>query len=1135
MLAACGIAHARSQDGSPDTLAHHTARSDAPTLSLRLDDVSLSSVLKRLSMESDLRFYYSADRIPTDQTLSVDLQHVSPVEAMRRILYEAGLTYRVAAGGQVIPVRPDRSSRRQQTGVVEGTVTDAQTGEPLPGANVVVDGTDRGAATANDGSYRLTDVPTGSQTLVASFVGYETARVEVDIAEGETMVRDIALDRQTFEGQEVVVTALGVARESRSLGYAVQKVEGEEVSQVREPNVINSLAGRMAGVRVTSGAGGVGASSRLVIRGENTIGNNQPLFVIDGVPVDNSNLKSGTGSFQTSGTGDKAAIDFGNAMADLNPDDIASINVLKGPSAAALYGSRASNGVVVIETKSGNRAGGLGVEFNSSYMLRSILTFPDYQNEYGQGTGDTFAFIDGINGDGGSDYSFGPPLDQGLEFVQFDSDGEPAPWVSRPDNVRNFFRTGQTVTNNVAVSGGNEAMSYRASYTNLREVGIVPNTDLTRHNVGLSTNFDLTDRIRGRVTANYVHTTSGNRMGGGYDDQNVFKQFSWFGRQVDVEALKQYAEGNELNWNRSWHANPYFITSYNTNSQDKDRLFGRADLTYELTDRLQVQARAGLDQYADTREIKRAYNDYEFPRGAYTRDVYRVTELNTDVLVTYRPELGEDVGVELSGGGNRMQRRFNQDLSRARQLAVPDVFNMSNARGIPIAENWVEKKQINSLYALGEFSFRDYLFLNVTARNDWSSTLPDDNNSYFYPSISASTILSDIVDLPDPISFAKVRGSWSQVGSDTDPYQLQLIYNSSVDNWGSTTTVTVPNTLPNVDLKPEITSSYEVGANVEFFTGRLGIDLTYYNSTTRNQIISGSIASETGFSRQIFNAGRIANRGIELVLSGTPIDVEQGLRWDVELNYDRNRNEVVELSEGVDKLRLYGGNLFGMEVVAMKGEPYGTLVGRGMQRTEEGEVIYGSDGLPLLTDEAQVQGNYQPDWSGSLSNTLSYRGVDLRFLIDARIGGEIYSGTNVIIRRAGTGASTVEGRENGIVGDGVVENEDGSYSPNTTRVEAQDWYFNYYGYNNTEVSVFDASFVKLREVVLSYTLPRPWAQALYARGITLSAVGRNLAILHKNAPNIDPETVIVSDAVQGLEFGQIPSTRTYGLKMSLSF
>jgi TonB-linked SusC/RagA family outer membrane protein len=1120
------------------TLAQDSTRPAGPPaqhLSLDLRQAPLTEALAALKQRADLEFVYSPDLVPTDTSVSVQVEGAPVEEALRAVLGAVGLTYRVSEGGHVV-LAAQKPRPKPQGGTITGVVTDASTGEALPGANVSVADTDQGGATDQEGQFRIENVPPGRQVLVVSFVGYQSNRVEVTVQEGETVTQDILLQPRPLVQDGVVVTALNIERQEQSLGYSVQEVDGADLARVRETNVVNSLAGRVAGARITNASGGVGASSRIVIRGENTLGDNQPLFVIDGVPVDNSNLKSSTGTFDTDAGGSQSAIDFGNAIADLNPDDIASISVLKGPSAAALYGSRAANGVVLVETKSGYAGGGLGIEVNSSLMAQSILELPNYQNQYGQGARrDTFVFIDGSTGDGGDGLSYGPPLDEGLEFVQFHSDGEPAPWDSRPNNVRNFFETGLTAMNNIAFRGGTRDFNYRLSYTNMSQSGIVPNTDLGRHTLSLNTGFDITDRLRGSVAANYVRTSSDNRMGGGYDDQNVMKQFSWFGRQVEVEALRPYAEGNELNWNTRFNENPYFTVRHNTNGLLRDRVFGATTLSYDLTSWLDVQARAGLDRYSEMREIRRANNGYEFPNGAYTREHFDVTELNTDVLVTARRELGADLSVELSGGANRMRRTFENDLLRARELAVPNTFNMSNARGIPVANNRIEEKQINSLYGLAEFSYRDALFLNVTGRNDWSSTLPQDNNSYFYPSISMGAVLSDVIDLGDPVSFVKVRASWSQVGSDAEPYQLNLKYASGADNWGSTTTVTVPNTLPNSDLKPEITSSIELGADLRFFGDRLGVDVTYYDNQTENQIIRGSIASETGFSREVFNAGKITNKGWEVTVNATPINQTDGLRWDVVANYNRNRNEVVELAEGVDELRLPAGRLFRLNVVAKEGEPYGTFMGREMRRTPDGEIIFGADGLPELTDEFKVQGNYQPDWTGGIENSLSYRGLRLSVLVDGRIGGEIYSGTNVILRRAGTGASTLRGRENGIVGDGVVENEDGTFSPNETRVSAQEWYLNYYGYNNTEVSVFDGSYVKLREVSLSYRLPSPWAQSLAARNITLSAIGRNLAILHKNVPNIDPETAVASDVAQGIEFGQIPSTRSLGMKVSLSF
>lgn len=1110
------------------------------TIDIEEQTLSLKNALIVLEQNSGLKFTYFKGKIPANKKVKLSSANKNLKDALLRLSKQADIYFRRINERIIVKSIRDKNIQRiheeinVQEKSISGKITSEEDGEPLAGVNVVVPGSSLGTISDVDGNYKLS-VPEDVEQLAFSFVGYKTQTKEI----GNQSVINVAMSKDLQQLSEVVVTALGVERQKRDLGYSVQKVDSEDLNKVQETNVINSLSGRIAGVNITNGSGNVGSSSRIVIRGENTLGgNNQPLFVVDGVPIDNSNFKSGTNAFRPDAGGSRSAIDFGNTAADINPDDIESINVLKGPNAAALYGSRAANGVVIITTKSARKKQDLGVSISSDIMFQSPLKLPDYQNEYGQGARDEFVFIDGSQGDGGEGISYGPPLDEGLEFVQFDSNGEPTPWVSHPDNVRDFFETGHTYTNNVAISGGSENTDFRLSLTNLQQEGMVPNTDFQRNSISLNTGTTIADNFTANITANYHVSESDNRMGGGYDDQNVMKQFSWFGRQVDINALRQFAEGNELNWNTRSNENPYFITFYNTNGFKRDRIFGNIRLNYDFADWLTLMVRTGTDFYTDTRKLRRAHNGYEFPQGAYTEEVFKVRENNSDFLLSFNRRLGSDFNFELSVGGNHMTRIFERNMVRARQLAVPNVFNVANAEGTPVAENRFEEKQINSLYYLGQLSFRNYLFFDFTGRNDWSSTLPLQNNAYFYPSFSMSAIVSDILNINDtsPLSYAKVRGSWAQVGSDTDPYQTTQVFVSTIDRWGSTPVATETGTIRNPDLKPQITSSFEIGVDLGFMNDRLNFDFTYYNSETRNQILTAGIAPSTGYSSETFNAGKIENKGIEASLNAYLVNSPgDGFDWNFTVNYARNRNKVIELAEGVNRVRLPAGRIFRLDVVAAEGEPYGSFYGRGMMRNENGEVIYGDNGLPILESEGRIRGNYQPDWIGGINNQFSYKGFNLNVLIDGKIGGEFYSGTNVIGRRSGTLAATLPGREEGLVGDGVVENEDGSFSPNTTRVDAINWYLNYYGYNNTEVSIFDATFIKLREVSLSYTLPNELLGSLPFADISLALVGRNLAFLKNNVPNVDPETSIASDIAQGIEFGQIPTARSYGFNINVSF
>lgn len=1105
------------------------------TVTIKRQELTLESAIKKIEQLTNLTFIYSRDNIDLLKPLILQATQTPIGELMDDLCSQLGITYQFRSDKIIL------SSKHKETPpltafTVSGQVLDGDSGLPLPGVNIRIKDTSQGTTTDRDGRFLIDELSEGNQ-LVFSFIGYSSKTVTVEEA-NEITVR---LYPKASELSEVVVTALNIDRERSRLGYSIQSVKGEELNNSSESNIVNALSGKASGINVTSASGNIGSSSRIVIRGESSIsGNNQPLFVIDGTPVDNSNIKSGTGSgFRPSPSGSRSAIDFGNAISDLNPADIESISVLKGPNAAALYGSRAANGVIQIKTKTGQGIEGFTVTANSSVAFQRPSILPDYQNEYGQGAGDYFEYVDGANGvHDGTDSSFGPPLDEGLEFVQFNSGGEPAPWVSYPDNVKNFFETGTKVSNNIAIAGGSGGVDYKLSMTNVNEKGMVPNTDLGRNNISLNAGARLSDNFNVRTSVNYIKTNSGNRMGGGYDDQNVMKQFMWFGRQVDIPALEnQYKQyGNDMNWNTSWNSNPYFMLYENTNSLDRDRLIGNVALTYNFSEQLSLSLRAGNDFYNDVRSLRRAYDDFEFPKGAFTEDAYKISEQNYDFLLEGDQSLNEDFSVNYSAGGNWLKKTMRQNKVQANQLAVPGVYNVGNAKGIPSARNRYEEKQVYSLYGLTEVRFRDYLFLEVTGRNDWSSTLPLHNNSYFYPSISLSGVLTEMFDTEGTIlDYLKFRGSYAQVGSDTDPYQISSVYNSAVSNWGSMTTVSEANTIPNVDLKPQLTNSYEAGADIRLFQGRLGVDFTWYHTLTENQIISSSISNTSGYSQRYFNAGEIQNKGIELTTYLKPMAQASPIQWEVEVNYARNRNEVVELAEGIDRIQLQGNHLFGLDVVAVEGEPYGAFYGRGMQRNDDGEVIFGSNGLPELTETGEIQGNYQPNWTGSISNSITFRNITVTTLIDGSFGGQIYSGTNVVGRRAGVLASTLPGREEGIIGDGVVENPDGTYSTNTTRVDAKSWYSGYYAYDNTEVSIFDSNYIKLREARLAYNLPNSLLEHIPVSSINLSMVGRNLLLLHNSVPNIDPETAIASDLPQGLEVAQVPSPRSISFNVSVSF
>ena len=1042
---------------------------------------------------------------------------------------------------------------------IEGKVTDMNN-EPLPGATVLVKGTSRGSVSDIDGIYSIE--ASEGETLVFSFVGFDSKELVV----GSLTTIDVTLS-EGLALNEVVVTALGVKRETKALGYSVQAVDGDKFTEARETNVINSLSGRVAGVQITNGSSGIGGSSRITIRGESSlnINANQPLFVVNGVPISNNIVGSSGSSNQE--------VDYGNAAGEINPDDIESMTVLKGPAAAALYGSRAANGAILITTKSGKGKKGIGVSINSNTTFDNALKLPDWQNTYGQGNNGQFEFVNGA-GSGiadGVDESWGPRLDAGLMIPQFDSPRDvegfrggdlnapagssiiPTPWVSSPNNITDFFETGVTLSNNVALSAGNEDANIRLSWTNLDQKGIVPNTDLKRNTISMNGGLNLTSKLTVNSTINYQKSESGNRPNISYGTENLMYLWIWYGRQVNTNSLRDYwmpgLEGEQqFNYNYNYHDNPYFNVYENTNGQDKGRIYGNISVNYKFTDKLTLMLRTGLDTYNELRDRKRAFSTQRFPQGNYREDNLYFSEMNSDFLLTYSETTKPVFSYSLALGGNQMRQENRYVQTVAPQLLIPGIYNFTNTAVNLQVTQYNSEKRINSLYGFGQIGYKNVLFLDVTGRNDWSSTLPSDNNSYFYPSATLSAVISDMVTMPKAISFLKARVAYAEVGNDTDPYSLSNVY-SSQTAWGSIQAKSESSRLSNSELKPERTASFETGLDVRFFSGRLGVDFTYFDNRTRNQIIPIELDIATGYASRIINAGEIQNKGIEVVLSANPLKTSSGFNWNVMANFTRNRGTVLELTEGLDTYTLTGRN--GASIQARVGERMGNIYGLGFSRVEDesseyfGQIIHNSTGTPLTGSEMKLQGNYNPDWMLGLQNNFSYKGINVGFLFDFRYGGIVVSRTKTIGSTSGQLAETLYGREtgydlegegNGIISEGVVANADGSYSPNTYETTSRNWHNTYYNRSNVEAAKYDATFLKLREVTIGYTIPSSILGRLPFQDVKISLVGRNLALWTEN-PHFDPETMSMSGGtlIPGVEDMAFPSTRSMGFNINLKF
>ncbi|HCB46541.1 MAG TPA: SusC/RagA family TonB-linked outer membrane protein [Algoriphagus sp.] len=1042
-------------------------------------------------------------------------------------------------------------------------------GIPIPGATVTELGTSNVAISDQDGRFRISSSKQ-NLTLRISFIGFETQ--DVVINDG-VLKKEIKLLESTESLEEFVVTALGVERQRQSLSSAVTTIGARELSDVPQTNLINSLSGQVAGVQITNGSSGVGSSSRIIIRGENSIsGNNQALIVIDGVPIINEQI---TSDLFNDGANIQE-VDFGNGAAEINPDDIESITILKGPGSAALYGARAANGVVLITTKKGRKKQGIGVTTSSLLTFDGLLTLPDYQNEYGGGSNGQYSFQNGIGAgvnDGGIS-SYGPRLNQGLLIAQFDSpsvdingnpvragdvisrrrpDGTftaitPTPWIARPDNVRDFFRTGVTSQNNIAVTSGNEKGGARIAYSNLRNEGILPNTDLKRDGLALSINQALTEKFRVDLFTNFINSRSDNRPNLGYGYENVMYGFNWTGRNFDISSLRDYWQAGQVgiqhfDFNYLWLTNPYLTLFENTNSFVKNRVLGNLALTYDFTNKLSLRVRTGIDNSSDSRAFRRAFSTNRRVFGGYIEDDVRLFEMNSDILLTYSDQFNSDWLYSVSAGANRLDQNINYSYTEANQLALPGIYTIENSR-VPLrGSSQIFDKRINSVYAFGNFSYRSVLFIDLTLRNDWSSTLPAENNSFAYYSGGLSYVLSKGLPLPKSISNATVRFNVASVGNDTNPYQLNNTFQFN-QNYGSFTRVTNGTVLNNPNLKPERLNSLEAGMAFGLWRDRIQTDIAVFQNTSINQIIGRPISTASGFSNIIENGGEVRTRGLEASVQA--LMFERGaFSWSLEANFTTYRSVVTELPEGVDQYVTGEASVFrgaggsnSVFYIARKNGRIGDMYGSGFQEFE-GQTIFGSNGLPIQDGRLRLLGNYNPDFFVGLTNQFRYKKLQLGFVFDWRQGGTIVSRTKALGSTSGVLKETLEGRETGVVGQGVMNvgtPENPQYVPNTTVVPASSFYNNFFDRGNEASALYDASYLKLRQLSLYYDLPQQWVNSIGFNYIKVGFVGSNLLLFTEN-PHFDPELNAMQgrNLTYGVEDMSYPSTRSFGFSIKTEF
>lgn len=1032
------------------------------------------------------------------------------------------------------------SAAMSQGRTVSGRVVSADQ-SPLPGVNVVQEGTTNGTVTDGSGNYSLT-VSDEGVNLIFTFIGYRTVTRSV----GTQTTINVTLEEDTQQLSEVVVTALGIEREAKALGYSVQEIQGESITRVKETNVINSLQGKIAGVQIQGNQGALGGSSRILIRGARSIANeNQPLFVVDGIPLDNSNFNStdvqrGAGGY-----------DYGNAAQDINPEDIASVSVLKGPSAAALYGNRAANGVIIITTKKGATRKGIGVDVSSDIQFQDILVLPDYQNQYGGGAG---PFSRNANGEDVAlffvDESWGPRLDGRPvrqyysyypEFPEFYN--RTTPWEAHPDNVRDFFELGVQNTNSISFNGGNEKGTFRLAYTNLNAKGVMPNSKLDRNTFNFNGSLNLTDKLSASAGVNYINSTAKGRPEQGYSD--VMVQFNAFGqRQVDMDILDRYwitPTGEQVSWNRDsetnaaprYADNPYWIRRKNYQNDSRDRIFGNITLNYQFNKSLKLTGRIMNDYYVDRREERKANGSVG--QSFYISEIREVRETNADLILTYTGNITEDLSLTAFVGGNIRENKYNLDAGETvGGLNVPDFFNLRNSAQRPIITDNTTQRNINSVFGSVSLGYRDLVYLDATLRNDWSSTLPSGDNSFLYPSVSASFLLSSLPLFSESqqISLAKIRASYAEAGNDTEPYRTGFTYEPR-ENFGANPSYRVPLTLNNANLLPEKTKSYEFGLDFRFFDDRLSFDATYYKTTSTNQIFEVPISGAAGYTSQIINAGRVENNGIEIAISGAPY-VSENFRWDIGVNWSRNRNKLVEMPQGIENYRIATGP-FAATIDARVGQPLGVITGYDYVY-HEGQKVVDDNGVYAFSDELVPLGTVLADWTGGLTSTFNYKGINLSVLFSGQYGGELYSLSNTFGKYSGMMEETVAGniRQQYMVVDGVKMDDEGNYVPNDIEISPVDFFASMFGHG--KAFVYDASFIKLRELSIGYSLPQSLIGNTPFRSISFSLIGRNLAILYKNVPHLDPEAAVTgSGNIQGYEGGAIPSLRSYGASLRLGF
>ena len=1033
---------------------------------------------------------------------------------------------------------------------ISGTVFD-EAGQPLEGVSVFT-GDKVVGLTGKNGSFRVS--ADRNVRLLFSTVGYETYTLASATGAGPVTIR---MKRSANALEDVVVTALGIRRNEKALGYSTAIVKGEELTNAVANNWTDALSGKVAGLNLVRSNSGPAGSNKIILRGENNLtGDNEALIVVDGVVINQgSGRRTAIGGEATYGTSsDNMPADYGSGLNDINPEDIETVTVLKGPGAAALYGQRGANGAIIITTKSGSaKRKGLGITVNSNASVEQVNRWPGMQYEYGQGLDGAAYYSYGTSADGastsGTSSAYGPRFN-GQSFYQYDpvkqgQDSTRTPWVPYRDKSRQFFSLGNTVTNSISVDGGTDKTSARFSMTRLSNKWIIPNTGFSRNTVSMSVNSKVNDQLQITSKINYNNMKSDNLPGAGYGNQSIMYWYIFWQPNAHIDWIKRYwangQEGRSIRYPySSFPSNPYAVAYEYLNRSNRNGITGNVQATYNITKELSLQLRTSLNFSYEQRAQLRPYSaGSRFPKGSYRTQNIFSQEVSTDFLLKWAKRINSDFEFSVTAGGSTLQNNYNRDETRADSLTYPGVYSMSNNAGPLVTLPWRSKYAINSFYGLVSGSYRNYLFADVTVRQDWNSVLATplrtENAGFFYPSANMSFVVSDAVRLPAEVSFAKLRFSASGVGSGgTTPYLTAYnyvsagsLYNGGLEN---------PLILANQNLRPLKTITYEAGMNVRLYKNRLGIDVAVYSGNTKDQILQRIIDQASGNQRAIINAGRVSNRGIELTLNGTPVTSKEGLKWNTTIVFSANSNKIRQLADS--SVVLLTGPVGGGQIVAKVGGSMGDLYGRGYVRAPDGQVVYdGATGVALISQDVKYLGNTIPRWKLGFTNDVSYKQFRVNLLFDAQYGAVAHSLMHYKLAEQGKTTNTLPGRYNGITGNGVVMSADGKYKPNDViAYDIDEYYRSHFGIDNAEGSVFRTDFIKFREARIDYTLGPKLTKKLRLQRATFGVYGRNLYIWSK-WPMFDPEfgTLSGTDIVQGFEIGQFPSTRTVGCNLVVGF